>query len=314
MKVLFWGTSKFGTRSLEAMVQSGYEIIGVVTSPERPSGRGLKMQPSPIKITAQKLNLKIFEPDNPNTNEFYETLRNEQIDICVLVAYGFIIKPLLLGLPSKGFVNLHPSLLPKYRGAAPIQRAIMQGEQKTGVTTFFMNERMDAGPIILQAETEIGINETYDELSERLAHIGAEILLQTLNLIKENKVSVRPQDDNQVTFAPKIKKEECLINWHFSAKTLHNLIRGLSSEPGAWTYFRNRITKILKTELLTDTIAGLSKYKPGEILPNKKSLLVATQDGVLKILSLKIEGGKLISGVDFINGQRVQTGECFVSI
>ncbi|MEO0092109.1 MAG: methionyl-tRNA formyltransferase [candidate division WOR-3 bacterium] len=311
MRVLFWGTSKFGVRSLEMIYQKGYELIGVVTSLEKPSGRGLKMQPSPIEITAKKFNLRIFKPENPNSNEFYEILRNENIDICVLVAYGFIIKPLILSLPAKGFVNLHPSLLPKYRGAAPIQRAIIQGEKKTGVTTFFMNEKMDAGPIILQSETEIGINETYDELSARLSELGAEILLQTLNLIKENKVSVSLQDENRVTYAHKIKKDECLINWNSGAKELHNLIRGLSSEPGAWTYFRNRIVKILRTELVTDMDMDLTGCSPGEIIPNKKSLLVATKDGILKILMLKIEGGKIISGLDFINGQRVRPKESF---
>lgn len=314
MRILYWGTSKFGIRSLELLDQSGYEIIGVVTSPEKPAGRGLRLQPSPVKTAAELLNLKVFEPNNPNSNEFYETLRKESIDLCVLVGYGYIIKPLLLGLPNKGFVNLHPSLLPKYRGAAPIQRALINGERITGVTTFFMNEKMDAGPIILQTETEIGDNETYDELSERLSQLGAEILIQTLNRIKENKCQAKPQDENQVTFAPKIKKEESRINWNSSVKVLHNLIRGLSSEPGAWTYFRSRITKILRTELITDMIFEPNKYKPGEIIPNKKSLLVATQDGVLKILSLKIEGSKIIGGIDFINGQRVQPGEFFVSI
>jgi methionyl-tRNA formyltransferase len=257
----------------------------------------------------EKLGLRILEPENPNTDDFFQTLNKEQVDICVLTAYGFMIKPQLLQIPVKGFVNIHPSLLPKYRGAAPIQRTIINGERQTGVTTFFMNEAMDAGDIILQSKTDIGENETYDELRMRLAQIGADLLIETLSLIKNDNIQTVPQETTQVTIAKKIKKEHCIINWNQDAVNIHNLIRGLSSEPGAYAYFRGKRVKIIKSSVNIQPAMSISN--PGQIMVMKKDLVVATQNGYLNIMLLQFEGGKAITGTDFINGQRLQPEEYF---
>ncbi|MCX8015562.1 MAG: methionyl-tRNA formyltransferase [candidate division WOR-3 bacterium] len=309
MSIIFWGTSEFACPSLERIFQNNYEIKYVVTAREKKAGRGLKIRPSPVKTLAEKLKLKVIEPENPNVDEVYNQLCGDKIDFCVLAAYGFIIKPKLLSLPSKGFINIHPSLLPKYRGAAPIQRAIINGEKITGVTTFLMNEQMDAGDILLQSEVAILENETYDELQSRLAELGADLIIKTLKLIEHGQITPVPQDSTKVTFAPKIKKEECLINWNQPILRVHNLIRGLSSEPGAYTYFRDKRVKILKTRLMPDAISP--QLKPGQIVPSRKSLLVFCQDGYLEILLLQIEGSKIITGIDFINGQRLKSEEYF---
>jgi methionyl-tRNA formyltransferase len=313
MRLIFWGTSDFARPSLERIYRAGYEILYVVTASEKQAGRGLKLKPSPVRLLAEKLGLKILEPENPNTEDVYQILSTEKVDVCTLAAYGFIIKPKLLSLPTKGFINVHPSLLPKYRGAAPIQRTIMNGEKVTGVTIFFMNEAMDAGDIILQSKTDIDDNETYDELQARLAQIGADLLIKSLNLIKDNNFKATPQDKSQVTLAPKIKKEHCLINWNRPAIEVHNLIRGLSMEPGAHTHFRDKRVKILKSTVTTSPPISdvTSQLNPGQILPAKKNLFVATQDGYLQILFLQMEGGKVITGTDFINGQRLQSVEYF---
>lgn len=309
MQIIFWGTSEFACPSLVSIFENNHQIKYVVTASEKKAGRGLKVKPSPVKLLAEKLKLKVIEPENPNTDEVFNLLSSDKIDVCVLAAYGFIIKPKLLSLPTKGFINIHPSLLPKYRGAAPIQRAIINGEKVTGVTTFLMNEQMDAGDILLQSEVAIDENETYDELQLKLARLGADLIIKTLNLVEQDQITPMPQDITKVTFAPKIKKEECLINWHQPKLQIHNLIRGLSSEPGAYTYFRNKRVKILKTCLVLNT--EQSQLKPGQIVPTRKRLLVFCQDGYLEILSLQIEGGKVISGVDFINGQRLKDEEYF---
>jgi len=312
MRLIFFGTSEFASLSLERIYQAGYDIRYVITAPEKQAGRGLKVKPSPVKLLAEKFALKIFEPENPNTEDVYQKLNLEKADICVLAAYGFIIKSQLLNLPQKGFVNIHPSLLPKYRGAAPIQRAIINGEKVTGVTTFFMNEQMDAGDIILQTKTDIGENETFYELQARLAQAGADLVIETLKLIENDNLQATPQDTTGVTLARKIKKEDCLINWDRSAIDIHNLIRGLSTEPGAYTCFRGKRVKVLKS-MIASSFANnaTSTSNPGQILSIKKNLFVAAQDGYLEMLSLQIEGSKVISGTDFINGQRLQLEEFF---
>lgn len=313
MRVIFWGTSDFAVPSLERIFEHGYEIACVVTAPEKQAGRGLKLSASPVKCAAEKLGLFYLEPDNPNTEEIYSKLNKFQPDVCVLAAYGFLIKSQLLNLAPKGFINIHPSLLPKYRGAAPIQRTIMNGEKTTGVTTFYMNEAMDAGDIILQTETKIETGETYDELRARLGLIGADLIIKTLTLIRDNKVNAVAQDDSQKTLAKKIKKEDCLINWYKPKAEIHNLIRGLSQEPGAYTYFRGKRLRILKSSIPEQTLSPGSavQAQPGVIITRKKQMFVNTGNGIIELLSLQIEGGKILNVVDFMNGQRIKPEEKF---
>ncbi len=313
MRVIFWGTSDFAVPSLERIFEHGYEISCVVTAPEKHGGRGLKLLPSPVKLAAEKLGLEILQPDNPNTEQIFTILNEQKPDVCVLAAYGFQIKSQLLNLSPKGFINIHPSLLPKYRGAAPIQRTLINGEKQTGVTTFYMNEAMDAGDVILQIETEIDKDETYDELRARLAQIGADLIIKTLSFVRDDSVKAKVQDSALKTIAKKIKKEECQINWHHSAIEIHNLIRGLSREPGAYANFRSKRVKLVKSTIPDRALYAhlLSQTEPGMIISDKKHLFVHTNEGIIQLLSLQNESGKILNAVDFMNGQRIKLYEKF---
>ncbi len=308
MRIAFFGTPEFAVPSLVKLYQTGFDICCVITAKEQPKGRGLKILPSPVKVKSQELGIQVYEPENPNTEEFYERLRQKNPEVCVLVAYGYIIKPLLLYLPKKGFVNLHPSLLPKYRGAAPINWAIMRGEKETGLTTFLMNEKIDAGKIIQQKVVEIEPEETAGELTKRLAELGAELLVETLKLIDQNNCPTVAQNDQAAVLAPKIKDADRVIDWTRTNFEIHNQIRGLAPVPATYTYFRNKRVEIYRAICLNHPLA---QAEPGTIVLPNKDLIVATGQGVLQILQLKIEGGKLITGRDFVNGQRIKLGEGF---
>ncbi|MCS7259012.1 MAG: methionyl-tRNA formyltransferase [candidate division WOR-3 bacterium] len=314
MRIVFWGSAEFSVPILEQIYFSTHKIVCVVTSKEKPSGRGLKIKPNAVYEKATQLGIKTIAPANPNTEEVYKFLATLEPEVCVLASYGYIIKEPILSLPPKGFINVHPSLLPKYRGPAPIQRVLINGEKVTGVTTFFMNAGIDSGNIILQKAVEIGLDETYDELRDRLAKLGAELALETLELIDKNfPIITRAQNECEKSYAPKIKKEECQISWERSKFEIHNLIRGLSREPGAFTYFRGRRVKILKTRVPEDLLSFPAKNtnQYGGIIPHNKRLFVSTQDSYLEILSLQVEGGKVISALDFINGQRLTPEDYF---
>jgi len=312
MRLCFFGTPEFAVPSLVKLYEAGFDIACVVTAKERPKGRGLKVLPSPVKVKAQELGLLVFEPENPNRQEFYELLAKLNPEVGVLVAYGYIIKPLLLNLPKKGFINLHPSLLPRYRGAAPINWAIINGDTQTGLVTFLMNEKVDAGKIILQKVVEIFPDETAGELTKRLAILGAELLIETLKLIEQGDYPTFTQNDQAVIFAPKIKDSDRIIDWAKSNQEIHNLIRGLSPTPAAYTYFRGKRVEIYRSSL-PDCLSPIRVKQPGAIIVPNKDLIVATGNGLLNITQLKIEGKKLITGRDFINGQRVKSGESFTS-
>lgn len=312
MRLCFFGTPGFAVPSLVKLYETGFDIAGVVTSKQRPKGRGLKVLPSAVKIKAQELGLLVYEPDNPNRQDFYEQLVQIEPEVCVLVAYGYIIKPLLLSLPKKGFINLHPSLLPHYRGAAPINWAIIKGETKTGLTTFLMDERIDAGKIILQKVVEILPEETAGELTNRLAIFGAELLVETLRLIERDNYPTFPQSEQAVILAPKIKDSDRIIDWTRTNYEINNLIRGLSPMPAAYTYFRGRRIEIYCSSLaISPLTANDSRFEPGTIVLPNKDLIVTTGKGLLKITQLKIESKRLITGRDFINGQRIKLGEKF---
>jgi methionyl-tRNA formyltransferase len=310
MQIAFFGTPDFALPSLVKLHQAGFDIRCVVTAKEKPKGRGLKIIPSPVKVKAQEFGIEVYEPEKPNTGEFYELLAPKNLDVCVLVAYGYILKPPLLGLPKKGFINLHPSLLPKYRGAAPINWAIIRGEKQTGVTTFLMNEKVDAGSIIQQKSLAISAEETAGELTPRLAELGAELLVETLKIIEQNDFPIIIQKDQEIILAPKIKDSDRMIDWTKSDLEIHNLIRGLSPIPGAYTFFRNKRVECLKC-LRHSAAVFQAQPAPGTIILPNKDLVVATGNGTLNITQLKIEGGKIITGRDFINGQRIKPMEKF---
>ncbi len=282
-------------------------VVGVVTQPDRPAGRGLRLRPPPVKEVAAALGLAVLQPKSINKPESLEYLQALAPDLLVVAAFGQLLKKPVLELPKHGCINIHASLLPKYRGAAPIQWAIIRGERWSGVTTFLIDEGMDTGPILLQRAVRIGEDETAGELEERLAHLGAELIVETVEGYLRGEIRAKPQPE-EGTLAPKIREEDTRIPWGKTAREIHNLVRGLSPSPGAYTTFRGKRIKVYRTKPAGDE----EDAEPGTILPTRKKLLVATGGGTLEILALKPEGKREMQGVDFLNGYRPSPGERFV--
>lgn len=307
MRIVFMGTPVFALPSLESILKSKHQIAGVVTQPDRPKGRGLKLSASPVKELAEKNSLKVLTPVDLKSDEFYDELSELGPDLIAVVAFR-ILPERVFSLPPSGTINLHASLLPKYRGAAPINWTIIKGEKLTGITTFFIQKKVDRGEIILQREVEISAEETFGELSLKLSRVGAEILLETIDLIERGEVKSYPQNNSEASSAPKITEEICKIDWSESAEKINNLIRGLSPHPGAFTYFRDRLLKIYKAEIESDEI---SSAELGKIIQadQRKGLLVQTQKGILKLKELQLEGKKRLSAEEFLRGSRIVIGE-----
>jgi methionyl-tRNA formyltransferase len=301
MKLLFFGSSDFSMPIVQRM-HDEYTVSGVVTSKPKPRGRGLKQTLPEITKWAESARVQVYMPEDPNSESFVNQLKELIPDLFVLSAYGHILSREVLQIPRLGGVNIHPSLLPQYRGAAPIRRAIMAGEEKTGVTIFFMDEKIDHGEMVAQRWIPIEKDDTYGSLSANLARLGAEMIVDVLREIESGKCR-RTEQKGTVTYAPKLKKDEMIINWQQDAMTIYNHIRGLSPQPGARTRFRGK-------ELII-TLAQLSgrSLSPGTLFVDNRKLLVGTQHGSLVLLEVKPEGKKLISALDFINGYRIQKGE-----
>jgi methionyl-tRNA formyltransferase len=246
LKLLFLGTAEFACPSLKVLIDSSHQILGVITQPDRPKGRGQKRVPSPVKSLALKAGLPIHQPEKVRDPSFLEVLESLRPDLLVVVAYGQILSARVLSIPPRGCVNVHASLLPKYRGAAPIVRAILAGESRTGVTTMFLDPGMDTGPILLAQEAEIGEEDTAGTLHDRLSHMGAGLLLRTLEGLETNRLAALPQDHSQATLAPKIEKEEARIDWSTPARRIFNLIRGFDPWPGAYTSWSGRMLKLFR--------------------------------------------------------------------
>jgi methionyl-tRNA formyltransferase len=304
VRIVFFGTSEFGVPALNALREDGVEITAVVTTQEKPKGRGLTVQPSPVKTAAQKAGIPALEPEDPNRPEFVDRLRELRPDAIVLAAYRFILKPELLAVPLRGCLNIHPSLLPAWRGAAPIQRALMAGETRTGVSIFLMNERIDQGDVVLQEALDIGANETFGELLPRLAALGARLIVSGLDALARGNFQRIAQDRGQDSYAEKIRKEERVIDWHRPAAQIHNLIRALSPSPAAYTLLRGKRLEILASELHSDRHG-----EPGEAAFDNRRLLVAAELGCVGLVRVKPEGGKPMSGLDLVNGKRIVAGE-----
>jgi len=303
------GTPEFALPSLELLLKSEHQVIGVVTRPDKPKGRGLKLSASPVKEFAEKENLKVLTPEDLKSEEFYQALSELKPDLIAVVAFR-ILPEKIFGLPPYGTINLHASLLPKYRGAAPINWAIIKGEKKTGVTTFFIQKKVDTGNIILQREVEILPEETCGELTLKLSRIGAEVLLETINLIEKKEAKIQPQNELEATPAPKIADELCKIDWSRPAEEINNLIRGVSPTPGAFTFFRGKMLKIYKTEKVSERV---DTSDPGMVIDANKStgIQVQTGRGILKLKELQLEGKKKITGDEFLRGYRIKAGERF---
>ncbi len=297
MKIVFMGTPKFAVPSLKKIIESGYEIPFVVTVPDKEKGRGLKKQFSDVKITALEHNLKVLQPENLKDDNFIGELKNADPDLIVIIAFRMLPREVYT-LPRLGSVNLHGSYLPKYRGAAPINRAVINGETKTGITTFFLKDKADTGNIILREKVDISEDDDAGTLHHRLSVKGADLLVKTLKLIESGNYELTEQDDSLATKAPKIFKEDCLIDWSKSAVDIHNLIRGLSPYPAAFTHLNGKVCKIYKSRL-----TGLkSDSETGHIKISGRQIFVSAKDFLLEILELMLEGKKRIPSSEFLNG------------
>lgn len=313
MRILFFGTSPFALPVLQGLVDHGETIVGVVTQPDRPAGRGGKLTPPPVKELAVALGLPVLQPESCRTPEFLATARALAPDLSVVVAYGQFLPDTLLSLPSCDSVNLHGSLLPKYRGAAPIQRAIMAGEERTGVCLMWMVREMDAGDVIACAETTILPEDTAGTLSERLSALAAKLLIDWLPALARSEAPHHPQDPSQVTFAPPIRKEEREIDWSQPAAAIWRQIRALAPVLSAVSVFRGQPLKILAAEMAT--ISTDHAGKPGEVVEVNVTTgpVVATGQGCLLLLALHPAGKRPLSAVEFLRGYRVAAGERFGS-
>ncbi len=313
MKIVFMGTPDFAIPSLEILLNNNYQIQAVVTAPDEPKGRGYKVTPPPVKVFALKHSLKVLQSENLKDEKFIAELKSLLPELIVVVAFRILPKEVFT-IPPLGTINLHASLLPKYRGAAPINWAIINGEIETGVTTFFINEKVDTGNIILQRKVRIEPDETAGELHDKLSMIGAEVLLETVKLIESGNVNPIPQDDSLATPAPKIKKEMCQINWfEKGAQQVHNFVRGLSPHPGAFTFLNKKIVKIYRTKLASFEFQ-IQDVKPGQIIIDEKESEMYSICADLKpiqIIELQIEGRKKLNTSEFLKGFRLEANPFF---
>ena len=338
MKIVFMGTPDFAKESLEAIYNSGNKVLAVVTNPDKPKGRGMKMIASPVKEFALEKNLKIYQPTKVRNNtEFIEEIKTLNPDLLCVVAYGKILPKELLDIPKYGAINVHGSLLPEYRGAAPIQWAVLNGDKKTGVTTMFMDIGMDTGDMILKEETIIGEDETTGELWDRLSKIGANLLVKTIKKIeaipdKENKTLEEikklvgaEKQDKSFTLAPMIEKEMAKIDWNKKSKEIKNLVRGLNPIMGAYSFLNGKKIKIWKIDIIPieelekifpeikEYEGRMKKLEPGTIAfaDNKKGIFIKTGDSFIKVLELQGENAKKMDYKNFLNGNKLQAGEIF---
>ncbi len=310
------GTPDFAVGALQAIIEAGHQVSAVVTQPDKPKGRGKELQMTPVKACAAAHNIPVFQPGKIKEPEAVEVLRSYEADIFVVAAFGQILSEEILSMPKYGCVNIHASLLPKYRGAGPIQWAIIDGEKKTGVTIMQMEKGLDTGDMLLQKEVEIDPKETGDSLHDKLAAAGAELIVEALPKIAAGQLTPRKQNDAESCYAKMLQKSMGRIDWNLTADKLDCLIRGLISWPGASTTFRGKNLKIWEEEPVMegDFSVSISESLPGTIVcVEKEAFYVQTKEGVLKVLSVQIEGKKRMAVKDFLLGYPIKAGECLGS-
>lgn len=302
MRIVFMGTPDFAAAILERLISTGRNVVGVFSQPDKPVGRKQIIEPTPVKKLASEHGIPVFQPAKMKDGTALEMMKSLSPDIAVVAAYGRILPKELLDVPPLGCVNVHGSLLPKYRGAAPIQWSVINGDKITGVTTMYMAEGMDTGDMILKLETEIGEDETAGELFDRMAALGADSIEKTLELFDNGAVPRTPQDEAEATMAPMLKKEMGELDFGKSAEEIHNLVRGLCPWPVAFTYVDGKSVKIYKA----DRVEGYSGA-PGELLDEKR-FIVGCGDGAVELSIVQPEGKKQMSGGDFIRGKHLAKG------
>ena len=301
MRIVFMGTPDFAVLTLEAIKESGHEIVLVVTQPDRPKGRGHKLAFSPVKEKALALGLEVAQPEKIREQAFVERLRELAPDVIVVVAFGQLLSQEILLMPKYGCVNLHASLLPKYRGAAPIHMAVINGEKVTGNTTMLMDKGMDTGDMLLTNQVVIGEEETTGELHDKLAVSGAKLMVQTLAGLQDGSIVACKQDDQLATYAGKLDKQTEIIDWHKTSRQIFNQIRGLTPWPTAYTNLANSRLKVFKSKVVASTQPGA--FLPGQFVgETDDGFLVATGDGLLEVLDVQPESKKRMPARDFIQG------------
>lgn len=304
--IVFMGTPQIAAVTLEQLIQGPDPVVGVVTQPDRPAGRGQRSIPSPVRRVAESYGISVVAPEKIRDSEFLKTLTGWNPEIIVVVAYGRILPKTIVDLAPYGCLNVHYSLLPKYRGAAPVAWTIINGETTAGVTTMKLVEKMDAGPIYLQEATAVASDETTGSLQAKLTPIGARLLLDTLRRLKAGSLSPQEQDESGVTFAPLLQKEDGLIDWAHPATMIERRVRGFDPWPGAYTHSSGKLLKIHRARVVTTDTTGT----PGEVLrADAEGLWVATGSGVLGLEEVQLENRKRLSGAEFLRGARVNPGD-----
>jgi len=305
-KIVFMGTPEFAVSSLEILIRHNYQIAGVVTQPDRPKGRGRVPAPSPVKVLAEIHCLRVIQPERVKNQAFIDFFRDISPDMVVVAAFGQILPSEIIEIPKMGCLNVHPSLLPKYRGAAPINWTIIRGEVKTGITIMLMDEGLDTGDILSQEETVIDPEETFGKLHDRLANMGAALLLKTVEMIASGTATRTQQDDSLASYAPRLKKEDGLINWNKDISQIVNLIRGLSPVPGAFTLYKGKMLKIFSARGEVSHNAGT----PGKIgSETDLGLPVAAKDGYVYLREIQAENKKRMPVHDFLRGFQMPPGD-----
>lgn len=305
MRILFMGTPDFALFSLRALVEAGEDVVGVVTQPDKPKGRGYTLTPPPVKVYAEEKGLPVYQPRTLRDEAFADLLRQIDPEVIVVVAFGKILPANVLSYPKYGCVNVHGSLLPAYRGAAPMQRAIIDGCAETGITTMFMDVGLDTGDMLLKKSVAIDLHDTFETVHDKLGECGAELLLRTLALLEKGEILPEKQDDALATYAQKIEKEDCLLDFSRTAKEVHDRIRGLSPIPLSFTHTPDgRLLKIVTSE------PAEGSGRPGEVISLENGrITVACGEGAIALLSVLPEGKKKMSSADFINGRRISVGD-----
>ena len=302
LRIVFMGTPEFAVGILDTILQNNYEVVGVITAADKPAGRGQKIKYSAVKEYALAHNLHLLQPTNLKDEGFLAELQALNANLQIVVAFRMLPK-VVWDMPSLGTFNLHASLLPNYRGAAPINWAIINGETKTGVTTFFIDDKIDTGAMILNAETAIGTNESAGELHDRLMQLGSETVTQTLALLENGKVTTTIQEDNaEIKTAYKLNKENCKIDWHQPASEIHNLIRGLSPYPAAWCFISDKGEEWNVKIYQSNIVIEAHTLAVGQLVCTKKELKIAVRDGFIQIESLQFPGKKKMNTAEFLNG------------
>ena len=306
MRIVFMGTPDFAVPCLRRVLEDGYQVVGVFTQPDKPKGRSFTLTPPPVKELALERGIPVYQPAKLRDGEALAILRELAPDLIVVVAYGKILPKEILDLPPLGCVNVHGSLLPKYRGAAPIQWSVINGDPVTGVTTMYMGEGMDTGDMILKMETPIGPEETGGQLFDRLAPLGAECLSRTLKLFVQGEVPRQVQDESQVTYADMLTRETGRVDLNRPARELHNLIRGVTPWPGATMTVAGKTLKILQARL------AQGEGRPGQLL-REDAFVVACGEGALELVTVQPEGKRPMGGADYLRGKRIKVGTNFIT-